>query len=315
MLVILLQAAKRLKFLCQLQRLGTNSYNVSFMAKARKNSSKKPDLRPVQDSDVARLRLLLARKQEYVAVLELELTNTRADLNSFTEIYTTRITPLQRKANHLRKQLFEALEQQRLQEGEDLPFDPGNGRAENAQGGADEEPPITHEQRRRFEHEKTEPEEAKQDPHREERIRTLFRALAKRFHPDLTADPEEKAIRERIMARVNQAYTERNLAMLLKLSEEPDIESFNGSLSIAEEVARIRKELKRLDEVITELELSIRQIDTSPIMQLRLEVYMARRGGRDLLTDMVKDLEMQIADLEEHLQILGVEIVEQPAED
>lgn len=284
------------------------------MAKTKRKSTKKTDLRPVQDSDLARLRLLLARKQEYVAVLELELTNTRAELNNFTEAYTARITPLQRRANQLRKQLYEALEQQRQEQGDGWSGSPGNGFAENGNPGAKEEPHDHRAEQRKSTSAKSEPEEARLDPHREERIRTLFRSLAKRFHPDLTADPEEKAKREAIMAKVNQAYTARDLAMLLKLAEEPDIESINGDLSIAEEIARIRKELKRLDEVITELENAIRQIDSSPIMQLRLEVHMARRSGRDLLTDMAKDLGMQIKDLEEHLTVLGVEIESEPLE-
>lgn len=294
-----------------------NSYNVSFMAMSKRKSTKKTDLRPVQDSDLARLRILLARKQEYVAVLELELTNTRAELNTFTEAYTAHITPLQRHANHLRKQLYEALEQQRQQQGDDWPGSPdmsAAGMAENGQPGDKDDGKYPPRENRKSTNTKPDIEEAKPDPHREERIRTLFRALAKRFHPDLTADPQEKAKREAIMAKVNQAYTARDLAMLLKLAEEPNIESINGDLSIAEAIARIRKELKRLDEVINELEVSIRQIDSSAIMQLRLEVHMARRSGRDLLTDMAKDLEMQITDLEEHLHVLGVEIEQEPLE-
>lgn len=47
-------------------------------------------------------------------------------------------------------------------------------------------------------------------------------------------------------------------------------------------------------------------------MQLRLETRMARRDGKELLTDMTADLNVQIKDLEEHLMVLGVEIEVEP---
>ena len=74
------------------------------------------------------------------------------------------------------------------------------------------------------------------------------------------------------------------------------------------QIKKIKTELKRLDRLLAELESTLKQIDLSPAMQLRLEVNMSRRSGRDLLSDMAADLEHQIGDLEEHLVVLGVEL-------
>jgi prefoldin subunit 5 len=267
------------------------------------------------DGDLARLQILLAKKQEYVAILELELTNTRADLNSFTQVYNQRIAPLHRRANHLRKMLYEELEKQRENDKDKWPEFPGAG---GAAGNGDNDAPFPDNKKQKghtgqkMNGGALNGMEDRRDPKREEQIRDLFRKLAKRFHPDLTADPDEKIKREQIMAQVNLAYTARDLEALIKLDETPDIARVNGSLSQAKQIAQLRAELKRLDLVITELETTIRQIDTSPIMQLRLETHMARRDGKELLVDMSTDLEVQIKDLEEHLIVLGVEIEGEP---
>ena len=282
------------------------------MSTAKRKPTKKQTSLPIVDGDLARLLILLAKKQEYIAILELELTNTRADLNSFTQVYNENIVPLHRRANHLRKLLYEELEKQRENDKDKWPDFPGAaGASSNAEDGPqfpDEEKQEQNKTRQKKNGGAPNGKEERRDPKREEQIRDLFRKLAKRFHPDLTPDPEEKIEREEIMAQVNQAYTVRDLEALLKLDEAPDIARVNGSLSQAKQIVHIRAELKRLDLVITELETTIHQIDTSPIMQLRLETRMARSDGKELLTDMASDLKVQIKDLEEHLMVLGVEI-------
>ena len=50
------------------------------------------------------------------------------------------------------------------------------------------------------------------------RTRTLYRALAKRFHPDLASDPSEKPWREQMMTKVNDAYRAQDLAALRQLA-------------------------------------------------------------------------------------------------
>lgn len=288
------------------------------MAAAKRVPKKKHNSLPTVDGDLARLRVLLSKKQEYVAILELELTNTRADLNSFTEIYNEHIAPLQRRANRLRKLLYEKLEEQRGENQAEWPQIPGMG---NDADPPDDEEPRPPENSRDEPNSRTgmnggasNGKAEHPDPQLEEQIRDLFRQLAKRFHPDLTADQDEKKQREKVMAYVNEAYTARDLEALLKLSETPDIAKVNGSFSQAKQIEKIRAELKRLDLVITELEDTIRHIDISPIMQLRLETRLARRAGKELLTGMASDLDVQIKDLEEHLIVLGVELEAEPAE-
>jgi len=47
-----------------------------------------------------------------------------------------------------------------------------------------------------------------------EDIKTIWKKLIRRFHPDLVVDPHEKQEREEIMKKINKAYTEHNLDVL-----------------------------------------------------------------------------------------------------
>jgi hypothetical protein len=268
---------------------------------------KKEELRPIPDGEIAYLRAQLGQKQEYIAILELELANTRAELNRFTEIYNTTIAPLQRRVNQLRKTLYDVLEARKQAETSPVDFSKMGARAAD-QREEDPEPKRKQKKRGRAEEPQTdfEKDQIRLDPALEEQVRQLFRALAKRFHPDLTADPDEKEWREQLMTQINQAYTARDLEALLALAEQPDLNGHRTGGSRRDEIRRLRIELKRLDKVIEEIEATLKQIELSSAMRLRLEVSMARRDGHDLLSDMVADLQMQTRDLEEHLYALGV---------
>ena len=99
---------------------------------------------------------------------------------------------------------------------------------------------------------------SKYSPKMEEQIKNLFRELARRFHPDLTSDPEEKKWREEVMTRVNQAYANRDLKALRALAEQPDRQVDAPNQTKEQEIAGLRVELKRLDGVIADLKARIK---------------------------------------------------------
>ncbi len=269
---------------------------MSPKRKAVKN--KRTRLQTLPDVELENLRARLNRKREYIAILELELFNTRAEFERFAEIYNARLAPLEDRLRHLRRLLYEALEAQQgspppnprdfnLPEDGEFFYQTSGGKARARNG--DEKP---------------------KNPKREEEIRRLFRALAKRFHPDLASDADEKKWREKIMTQVNQAYAARDLAALKALAQEPDRPEATARAAREQEITMIKEELKRLDGVIAEIKATIRQLEESPIMQLRYSMRVNRRNGHDPLTEIAAKLQEQIADLEEHLMVLGVEIQE-----
>ena len=55
----------------------------------------------------------------------------------------------------------------------------------------------------------------------EQTLKSLYRQLCRRFHPDLTQDPKERAWRTEMMAAVNAAYEAQSLAELQALAAQP----------------------------------------------------------------------------------------------
>jgi hypothetical protein len=278
--------------------------------KSTKAKTNNKSLQSTTDAELLRLRMRLNKKREYIAILELELFNTRVALHEFMVIYQERISPLEQQVRTLRRKLYKILEEQR-EENETPPagFSSENGfdQEENS-----EEPEIKFDEkengngwRKVGKHKRK-----NHSPKMEEQIRDLFSELARRFHPDLTNDPKEIKWRQEVMTRVNQAYTNRDLKALRALAEQPDRPIDAPNQSRAQEVKTLKLELKRLDGVIADLKARIFHLEESPAWHLKMEARMKRRSGRNLLNEMEKKFLDQIADLEERLIILGVEIDE-----
>ncbi len=272
------------------------------MAAKKRNSSQNNNNKKLQstaDAELTMLRLRLNKKREYIAILELELFNTRVTIHEFMVKYNERVGHLEVYLRTLRRKLYEVLESQRPSP--EMPPDD-----------FDQEEEFTYQERdgnngwRKIGKRK----KSKYSPKMEEQIKNLFRELARRFHPDLTSDPEEKKWREDVMTRVNQAYANRNLKALRALAEQPDRPIDSPDQTREQEIAGLKAELKRLDTVIADLKARIKHLEESPAWQLKMEARLKRRSGSDLLTEMENQFKEQIADLEEHLTVLGVDITE-----
>jgi len=262
----------------------------------RRRRSLKRALEEAGDDELRLLRAEVSRRQERVAQLEFELSDTRADLARFEQELDRRLGPLQRRQAQLEQQLEEARRKaaRRAQWGERLDA---------------EEPPIDVEEqfRRTWSQRPKEAEPPQEQPVPEElkaEMRSLFRSLAKRFHPDLVTDSNEKRWRVKMMAEVNEAYASQNLAALRKLAERPDRLEEPRQKTREQLIAELRGEIFRLDRVIQSLERKLQELINSHTVQLMLEVTIAARSGRDLLEEMAKELRAEIARLEVDLAAL-----------
>jgi hypothetical protein len=266
-----------------------------------KREKRRAQVQAVQDEELQALRAEITRAREYLAVLELELFNTRSALAEFQRRFNAHIAPLERRLAGLQAQLKDALEARRLHH--DEPAEEFR-RPDGANGKARER--VREEEFYRAD-EKVEADNGKMDSVAEEELRALFRELAKRFHPDLVRDPDEKKQREEIMAQVSQAYAAKDLEALRRLARRPDFKAEQTARFRREEKEILRTELEYISQKIVELEQQCRTLDQSPAMHLRMEANLARQAGRDLLSDMAAHLEERIADIEDHLYALGEE--------
>lgn len=127
---------------------------------------------------------------------------------------------------------------------------------------------------------------------RETAIKRLFRQLARRYHPDLTTDPVDRHYRNKLMARINEAYNARDLEALQALAAQPasvDPEEPLAALRL-KELHQIRDQLARR---LSELRFQRSDLLASDLLRMTLDEKIARRRGIDLLTELAKQLEYE----------------------
>lgn len=79
-----------------------------------------------------------------------------------------------------------------------------------------------------------------------ETIKTIWKKLIRRYHPDLVSDPEEKEKREALMKKINKAYTDHNVEALQAFESTQDITALD-ELSVGQ-----------LEEMLVKIENSLR---------------------------------------------------------
>jgi hypothetical protein len=241
------------------------------------------------------IRAKVAHRREYLNILEMELYNTRQALQEFNNQYRTRLGTLELELNRLERILDDNISTQESEQKSS-----GSTKAKEEQEGKDSSSAHSHKPKNKL--------KSTKNPDYERKVREIFRNLAKRFHPDLTNDKDEKKRREEIMAKINQAYTSRDLELLQELAQDSEIQSNNQATGPDEEYMRFKIELRQLETMIFEVEHTIRELDTSPVMQMRTEAKTEENAGRDMLGNMEFDLKLRIAELREHLLDLGLEV-------
>jgi hypothetical protein len=262
------------------------------MFQGRRGSLKKA-LEQAGDEELRELEEEVSIRQERVAQLEFELADTRADLSRFESTYETRLGPLETRIEELNADL----EQARIRS------------ARRAQWGdrleSEDQPVDVLEQFRRTWTPRDKPPEPPQTPEvdvaSKEQMKVIFRALAKRFHPDLVTDAKIKLWRQDIMAQINEAYADQDMAELQKFMERPDRPEEVVQKTREQQIADYHKEIRRLDQVIRDLERTLKELINSYTVKLMLEVSIASQQGRDLLQEMANAMKKDIARLEAEL--------------
>ncbi len=137
-----------------------------------------------------------------------------------------------------------------------------------------------------------------------ERLRKLYRTLAKRIHPDLATDERERSRRTALMAEVNRAYEAGDEARLEALLSDAENEHDTIGGGIGAELVRIIRKIAQVRERLRQIEAEIVAVGRSDIAVLRDKMQAAAREGRDLLTEMAAPVDAQIAEARAHLAAL-----------
>jgi hypothetical protein len=129
-----------------------------------------------------------------------------------------------------------------------------------------------------------------------EDLKKLYREVAKRIHPDLSEDEQERFRRERLMTEANLAFESGDAERLHQILQEWESspESVKGEGTAAELVRVIRK-IAQAQERLRTIDAQIAALNNSDLFQLKKRVGESEMGGIDLLGRMAQGIDKRIA--------------------
>ena len=260
-------------------------------------------------TDVAQLENEVFALREQLARLEQEHADLRVELRDFELLYHARVGPFE-------AQLAEA----------QLHIDEYRLRIELVQWRGKSLSPVQLEaeveQRLRAERERAEAIHANADfarsfappppidPAAELDLKQVYRELAKRTHPDLAADDDDRAIRSQHMVDVNALYAEQNLEGLRQILRQIEPQRFVQNETPEQRLARLKDERLRLEAAIWRVRVEISDVNRDPLMALKLEAALARSRRRDVLAETAQQVQTRLLEAESELQQLIVKFRE-----
>ncbi len=128
-----------------------------------------------------------------------------------------------------------------------------------------------------------------------DRLKKLYREVARKFHPDLTSCEHERRHRHQLMVEVNRAYetgAEDRLQNLLEAGAGHD-EVTDARVMSAEMILLLRK-IAEARQKLVGIEADLADITGSEIYKLKLRVENADSMGVDLMAELVSQVDRQI---------------------
>jgi hypothetical protein len=236
--------------------------------------------RPPEDAELDQKRAELAELETRLSELEFQLLNLKIELAEFETLYFARVGSLYAELDEIEAEIAERAAQRE-------PTDPRvAAEAHEARARAKESARAVEEA----------PKEAtpKQRP---ETLRDLYRAVAKRIHPDLAGNDSDRHLRERLMKEANLAYEQGDEAKLRELLEEyehsPDAICGND---IGAELVRVIRRINVARRRIQDIEAALEQLMISDTYKLKIEADSATREGRNTLEELANRLRSKIAE-------------------
>ena len=119
----------------------------------------------------------------------------------------------------------------------------------------------------------------------------LYIDLAKRLHPDLARDDDDRQRRERIMQRVNEAFRMRDIAGLRAIQLESIADDPGWSeRPVTDRLSWAEEELRRLDVALEETRLAMARLRSGELFRL----YSRFESGDPVFSDLQTRIEARI---------------------
>ncbi len=252
------------------------------------------------------LRALLKDIRPKLVAAEHRLSEQLAEISSFEFLVRSRLEPLNRRMEKLDQEIAALQKEMRrlrenyiittISDADDL-YDTWRFYEEAGSAAAGEF---------RYHEPQTRPPRQPHSPDQDEKLRELYRQLARRFHPDFALNEADREYRTGVMMAINAAYTAGDLNRLQELANEPDPRRPHYS---DEELAEaLHRELEHCERRISEIEMELDNLHRHPSFLLKQRVDAAERSGRDLLEELAVDLRDRITERLAQRDVLQVEI-------
>lgn len=260
---------------------------------------------------VAELHALLADIQPQLIDAEARLAERFAEISRFELTLRTKIGPLAQRLEALKEET-RALRRKLRQMQEDWFFARENGDAADfvmAGWNFSEEGGAAAAGDYRYMGPRVPPPPADLSADKQEAIKRLYRQLARRFHPDLARDETEREYRTGVMMRINAAYTAGDLEKLQAIAAEPDSPDHVHDAQTDQQLAEaLLRELVRCRQRLAEIEGEFASLARHRNTVLLRRAQRAAAAGRDLLAEMVVELQEEIAQSMVERDVLRQEI-------
>lgn len=136
-----------------------------------------------------------------------------------------------------------------------------------------------------------------------QRLKELYRILAKIYHPDRAINEEERRRFTNLMAEINQAYEKGDLEALRRFEKMALRERrIERTETLQQKIERLKKSITSLDRGIANLKYQIDKLYKSDLYKLYHRWFSAKQEGRDLFVELSTSLERDIATKRKELE-------------
>jgi hypothetical protein len=128
-----------------------------------------------------------------------------------------------------------------------------------------------------------------------ESMKNLYREAAKKLHPDLADDGEDRLLRTRLMAQVNEAYAAGDEDRIRKILHEWEMspESVKGE-GVGADLVRILRQIKQVKTRLLTITQSLQELMSSKAYTMKRQMEERSAEGRDILNELASRIELDV---------------------
>jgi hypothetical protein len=249
-----------------------------------------------EEKELKYKKATLAELEEVLASCELERATLEAELLGFQRIYLEAVGGLIAELDELEAQIAEAI-------ASNHPMDDASAQgATNARKTAEESAKAYSDEN------KAVLPKGKFMP--TEDLKRLFRDVAKKIHPDLASSEDDRAIREDLMKRANEAYGNGDEQKLRSILEE--YEALPESIevgNIGTQLVSVIRKIDLVNQCISEIRREIEFVAKSELAILKKKMDSAKLENRDFLAEMAAYLRQKIKQAKIELKEMQSKVV------